>query len=377
MKTTLQIKLLPDQAQHAVLKETMRVFNDACNYIAEVAYREQCASKFKLQKLVYEDVRKTFGLSSQMAVRSIAKVVEVYKRDKSKQPFFKPTGAMVYDARILSFKGLEAASLLTLQGRVSVPMQMGEYQRVQFHRGKGQADLVLVGNVFYLLLVVETPEEPPIDPHGFIGVDLGLVNIATDSLDKKPLSGEAVERTRKRYHQLRQDLQAKGTRSAHAHLRRLRRKESLFRRDTNHVIAKRLVAKAKDTEHGIKLEDLKHIRERTTVRKSERAKHSGWSFFQLQNFIAYKAALAGVPALWVDPRNTSRRCPECDHVDKANRKTQSEFQCVRCGYAEHADIVGAVNIARAVVMQPIVACNDPNGCGEYSHKPHEFIHGGS
>jgi IS605 OrfB family transposase len=337
------------------MKETLRGFNDACNYIAEVAHREQCASKFKLQKLVYEDVRQRFGLSAQMTIRAIAKVVEVYKRDKSKLPFFKPTGAMVYDERILSFKGLEAASLLTLQGRLTVPMQMGEYQRVQFHRGKGQADLVLVGNVFYLLLVVETPEAPPLDPQGFIGVDLGVINIATDSLDKKPLSGEAVEHTRKRYHKLRQDLQACGTRSARAHLRRIRRKESLFRRDTNHVIAKRLVAKAKDTGRGIALEELKGIRDRTTIRKSDRAKHSGWSFFQLQAFIAYKAQLAGVPVLWVDPRNTSRTCPVCGRVDKANRKTQSEFQCVQCGHAEHADVVGAMNIAaRAEVSRPIV-----------------------
>jgi IS605 OrfB family transposase len=354
MKTTLQIKLLPDECQHAALKDTMRVFNDACNSIAEVAHREQCASKFKLQKLVYDDVRKRFGLSAQMTIRAIAKVVEVYKRDKSKQPFFKPTGAMVYDNRILSFKGLEAASLLTLQGRLSVPMQMGEYQRVQFHRGKGQADLVRVGNVFYLLVVVETPEAPPIDPQGFIGVDLGVVNIATDS-NGEQFSGEAVEHTRKRYHTLRQGLQAKGTRPARAHLRRIRCKESLFRRDTNHVIAKRLVAKAKDTGRGIALEELKGIRDRTTVRKSDRAKHSGWSFFQLQIFIAYKAQIAGVPVLWVDPRHTSRTCPRCDHVAKANRKTQSEFQCVRCGHAEHADVVGAMNIAaRAEVSRPIV-----------------------
>lgn len=103
MKTTLQIKLLPDEDRHAALKETMRVFNDACNYIAEVAFREQCASKFKLQKLVYDDVRKQFGLSAQMTIRAIAKVVEAYKRDKSKPCFFKPTGAVVYLGSTVGF----------------------------------------------------------------------------------------------------------------------------------------------------------------------------------------------------------------------------------------------------------------------------------
>ncbi len=344
MKIVLQIKLLPDETQHAALTETMRVFNDACNYIAEVAFREQCASKFVLQKLVYDDVRKQFGLSAQLTIRAIAKVVEVYKRDKSKQCFFKSTGAVVYDQRILSFKGLEAASILTLQGRLTISMHMGEYQRLQFGRGHGQADLVLVDGVFYLLLVIETPTAPPIDAKGFIGVDLGIVQIASDS-DGESFSGETVENTRRRYHELRKSLQANGSRSARRHLQRIRRNESRFRRNQNHVISKRLVEKAKDTGRGIKLENLKNIRERTTVRKSDRAKHSGWSFFQLQSFIDYKAKREGVMVQYVDPRHTSRQCAACGHIDQANRKTQSRFQCVCCGHIANADKNAAINIA--------------------------------
>ena len=349
MKIVLQIKLLPDDTQHAALKDTMRVFNEACNYIAEVAFREQCTSKFALQKLVYDDVRKQFGLSSQLTIRAIAKVVEAYKRDKSKPCFFKPTGAVVYDQRILSFKGLEATSLLTLQGRLTIAIHMGDYQRLQFGRGHGQADLVLVDGVFYLLVVMDTPTAPPIDPKGFIGVDLGIVQIASDS-DGESFSGEAVENTRRRYHTLRKDLQSCGSRSARRHLQRIRRKESQFRKNQNHVISKKLVEKAKDTERGIALENLRYIRERTTVRKSDRAKHSGWSFFQLQSFIEYKAKLQGVPVQYVDPRNTSRQCAACGHTEKANRQTQSRFQCVSCGHVANADQNAAINIAaRATV----------------------------
>src|SRR5690625_3278934 len=224
MKTTLQIKLLPNEAQQAALKETLQVFNEACNAIAEVAFREKCASKFALQKLIYEDVRNQFGLSAQLTIRSIAKVVEAYKRDKSKQCFFKPTGAVVYDQRILSFKGLDKASLVTMQGRLSIPMQMGQYQQVQWHRAKGQADWVLVNGMFFLLVVIDTPEAPPIDPASFIGVDLGINKVATDS-DGESFCGSTMERVRQRYHRLRQRLQSKGTRSAKRHLKRIRRKE--------------------------------------------------------------------------------------------------------------------------------------------------------
>jgi predicted transposase len=148
MKTTLQIKLLPSSKQHALLRDSMHAFNAACTYIAGIAYEQRLASKFKLQRLVYYEVRQRFGLSAQLAIRAIAKVGEAYKRDTSQRISFRGDGTVVYDERILSFRGLEAASLGTLHGREVIPMQMGDYQRVQCHWAKGQADLVLVDGVF-------------------------------------------------------------------------------------------------------------------------------------------------------------------------------------------------------------------------------------
>ncbi|MGZ3302203.1 MAG: zinc ribbon domain-containing protein [Isosphaeraceae bacterium] len=98
------------------------------------------------------------------------------------------------------------------------------------------------------------------------------------------------------------------------------------------------------------------MRDRVSARSGEqRNRLSGWAFFQLRSFIEYKAKLAGVPVIAVDPRNTSRTCPECGHNEKANRKSQSEFECRACGHRSHADLVAARNIgsrARACVMAP-------------------------
>src|SRR5918996_1361880 len=113
MNTALQVKLLPSSAQHNTLVATMHAFNAACTWIAEYAYQHRCASKFQLQKALYYEIREHFGLSAQLAIRAIAKTVEAYKRDKAKQVAFRPDGAVVYDERILSFQGLEAASLVT------------------------------------------------------------------------------------------------------------------------------------------------------------------------------------------------------------------------------------------------------------------------
>jgi IS605 OrfB family transposase len=135
------------------------------------------------------------------------------------------------------------------------------------------------------------------------------------------------------------------------------RREANFRRNENHRIANELVRLAKDTDRGIALEDLKHIRERTTVRAKERAKQSGWAFAQLQSFVCYKAKLAGIPVVFVDARNTSRTCSVCGHCETSNRKSQSEFACQHCGFSENADR----NVRdRAVVKRLDLAANvDP------------------
>jgi putative transposase len=78
----------------------------------------------------------------------------------------------------------------------------------------------------------------------------------------------------------------------------------------------------------------------------------------LRQYITYKAAQAGVPVYLVDPRNTSWTCSACGHVEKANRKSQSEFLCQRCGFAANADENAALNISRkeqAAVNRPLAA----------------------
>lgn len=165
-----------------------------------------------------------------------------------------------------------------------------------------------------------------------------------------------VNGLRKRHAKLRQRLQKKGTKSAKRLLKKRRRKEHRFAIDINHRIAKRLVAKAKDTGRGIALEDLKGIHEQVTVRKAQRRVQHSWVFRQLRSCIQYKARLAGVPVMLVDPRNTSRTCPQCGLIDKRNRPDQAHFRCIGCGFAGPADTIAADNIARrAAVNQPDAA----------------------
>jgi putative transposase len=356
MKQTMLLKLAPTPEQRQALLETMHAFNEAANYVASIAFAEKTADTFSLQKLVYGELRTTYKLAAQLAIRCISKASEAYKRDKSIQPTFKPEGAVVYDERVMSFKGLTTVSLLTRSGRVLVPFLIGSYQESRMGAIKGQADLLYRNGTCYLAVTLEVPTPTPDEVTDTLGVDLGIVNLATDSTGET-FSGEAVEKNRKRHHALRQRLQKRGTKNAKRHLKKLSGKEARFRKNTNHVISKRLVQKAQANQQALAIEELRHIRTRTEarLRHSQRARQSSWSFGQLRQFLSYKAALAGVPLHAVDPRNTSRTCSVCGHCAKENRKSQASFVCQACGYTDNADRNAAINISRASVMVPIAA----------------------
>jgi IS605 OrfB family transposase len=135
-------------------------------------------------------------------------------------------------------------------------------------------------------------------------------------------------------------------------------REARFQQDVNHCISKQLVHKAAISRKAIALEDLSGIRERTTVRREHRYERHSWAFFQLRQYVSYKAAQSGVPVHLVDPRNTSRTCSVCGHCEKANRKSQESFLCQRCGFAANADYNAAINISRkewAAVNRPLAS----------------------
>jgi IS605 OrfB family transposase len=328
----------------------MERFNEAANWAAGIAFERQLSNKISLQQIVYRDLRERFGLSAQMACLCVHRVCEAYKRDKTFRPRFGRHSAMSHDIRTMSFKGIDRVSLLTLEGRVVVPFLMGAYQADRLPHRKGQCDLVLRHDgKWFLLVTVDLPEETPVPATDFIGVDMGIANIAVDS-DGNEHSGTDIDKVRRKHNLQRKRLQRKGTKGAKKKAKRLARKEANFRRHQNHCISKTIVENAKGTERGIAVEDLAGIRERVTARGTDaRNKLSGWSFGQLYAFLSYKAALAGVVIATVDPRRTSRTCSECGHCHRSNRKSQSEFACKVCGHRAHADRNAARNIrARAV-----------------------------
>lgn len=356
MKLTAKVKLFPTLEQADALRQTLEAANTACNYISDQAWNNRTFRQFPLQKLTYYPVREHFPLSAQVVIRCISKVADAYKVDTRTKRWFSPLGAIAFDNRILSYNMTKSeVSIWTVNGRQHIPFACGARQRELLTGQRGESDLCHIKGEFYLFATcdVETPDQ--IDVQEFLGVDLGIVRLATDS-DGEHFSGETVEQNRRIYSHRRRNLQRNGSKSAKRKLKEISGKQANFQKNTNHIIAKTIVKKAKDTGRGIALEILKGIRNRVTVKARQRARHGNWSFYDLGQKIKYKAALAGVPLVEVDPRNTSRACPICGCVDKRNRPSQSVFSCTSCGYSANADVNAAVNIAaRAAVMRPMVS----------------------
>lgn len=355
MKLTVKGKLTLDREKRQLLLDVIVRMNAAANWVSQKAFASNEWNKFQLQKSHYRTMRSEFGLMSHMVIRSIGKATQA--RRGARAPMFRRYGAVPYDARLYALKmECTKVSLATLDGRIVVPIQWREKDRLRLISSEwGEADLVVRGSDIYLAISIETPEAPRLRTVGALGVDLGIINIATDS-DGAIHSGSAVLRARARHSRIRRRLQRANTRSAKRHLRKIAGRLHRFVTKTNHEISKSLVQKAKDTGRAIALENLQGIREQATATSRHRTTLGHWAFYQLRTFIEYKGLLQGVTVVLVDPRNTSRTCPVCSTCDKRNRPSRATFRCIGCGHSEHADIVGARNIAtRAEVIRPTVS----------------------
>ena len=359
MKLTATVKLQPTLHQANALRDTIERANHAANYCSEWAWQNRTFGQYSLHNALYYRLRDEFALPAQIVVRLVAKVADAYKVDRKCKRVFRNLGSIAYDSRLLNwYQAKSQVTMTTLSGRERISYLSDERTRRLLLSQQGETDLILRDGQFYLSTSINAPEPP--EPEGleseqkdWLGVDMGIVNIAVDS-EGNVYSGATVQAVRHRHRHLRAKLQGNGSKAARRLLKMRQRREARFATHTNHVISKRIVATAKALNHGIGIEELGGIRDRAPVRHSQRATLHSWSFYQLRSFIEYKAQLAGIKVQAVDPRNTSRTCPLCGCIDKRSRPAQSSFLCTSCGYAALADVNAAGNIARraALVSQP-------------------------
>lgn len=339
----MQIKLKPDNEQKKSLLNTIKKANTACNELSEHAFENRIFNQFKLHYAKYHSIKSSFNLSAQTVIRCISKVADSYKLDKKVQRVFKELGAITYDSRILSYKiEKRILSIWTVDGRLKIPFI--PYPEKYLPYIKGEADLIYKKGKFFLFQTCEVPEDDIKDVEEFIGVDMGLVEIATLS-NGKQYSSKSLNDYREKRQKIRSSLQSKGTKGSKKLLKRLSGKERTTSKIVNHTISKSIVSIAKKENKGISLENLKGIRFSGGDKgKKHRTRLGKWSFFQLGKMIEYKAKQNGIPTIKVNPAYTSQMCNSCFYIGDRNGKV---FKCVntKCKEVFDADINAARNIS--------------------------------
>jgi IS605 OrfB family transposase len=212
--------------------------------------------------------------------------------------------------------------------------------RIKKKRNKWIADVTLT-----------LQEAQPAEEAGVMGIDLGLKVPAVVYVVGKGTrffgNGRYQRYMRRRFYARRKKLQK--ARKVRA-VKKSQGKEARWMKNINHQLSRQIVNHAHEQGVSvIKVESLTGIRKGTTrksrsatARKNNRMKNT-WSFFQLTQFITYKAQHLGIRVEQVDPAYTSQECPACGTRNKAQDRT---YVCLDCGWMGHRDKVGAINISR-------------------------------
>lgn len=181
-----------------------------------------------------------------------------------------------------------------------------------------------------------------------LGVDLGLKVPAVASTDCEKVrffgNGRENKFMKRKFRARRKELGQKKKLNA---IKKLDNKEQRWMKDKDHKVSREIVDFAKENNISvIRLEKLANIRQTArTSRKNNKNLHT-WSFYRLALFIEYKAKLEGIKVEYVNPAHTSQTCPSCGSRNKAKDRT---YSCP-CGFKKHRDIVGAMNIRYAPVV---------------------------
>ena len=358
MTVTAKIQISVNTDSKVLLDETMSVYSDACNYVADYVFRTHDLKQLSLNKALYSTLRDKFGLKSQMAQSVFKTVIARYRtilenqKEWIKPNFKKPQYDLVWNRDYSLTQN--CFSVNTLNGRVKLPYfaeGMSKYFDHTIYRF-GTAKLVNKHGKYFLHIPVtyDIKESNISDICNVVGIDRGI-NFIVATYDSKHksgfVSGKAIKQKRANYSKLRKELQMRRTPSARRRLLAIGQRENRWMQDVNHQVSKALVMN--NPKHTLfVLEDLSGVRSATErVRTKDRYVSVSWSFYDLEQKLIYKAKRNQSTVIKVNPRYTSQCCPVCGHIEKANRNKKLHlFTCKNCGYKSNDDRIGAMNLYR-------------------------------
>lgn len=383
---TLKIKLiLKNTSDEAKFRHTMEQYRWACNFISQYIFENDFPmNQLKIQKAIYRDIREQYSLKSMMAQSAIRCTIARYKTVKEQlfqNPYrFQDIYTKEYHTAYKDLRWLRkpinfhrpqidlvrnrdwskltdgTLSINTLDGRVlATPVCSENFDKYFDGTWKfGGAKLLQSSNGHWMLHISATKQLDELkmgDVKHVVGIDRGLRFLATTCDEKGKVffvSGKEIMRKRDQFAKTRERLQGKHTWSAKRALKRLTGRENRWMTNINHQLSKTLVQRYGSNTLFV-LEDLTGVsfdeNNLSKQQKSGKRQLRSWAFYQLEQFLGYKARLAGSAVVKVAAEYTSQRCPKCGGIHKEYRHHDiHEYICKNCGYRANDDLTGVRNI---------------------------------
>lgn len=360
MQLSETIKLYMTKAEYTLVKNTMNTYIAVVNDIVSKAVNGVSIAKLTTKgveanlpaALINQCIRdarsivKKYKDACKNAERKNAKLVEQGKDIKVpvlRRPcFYVNNQNFKVSDKVISFPVMDKGKCR----RISVRTMMTDKQTCLLSSHElGTMRIVAKNNNIVAQIVYEKEEKQMLDEGTVMGVDLGIkcpaVSKCSDGSVKFYGNGRKNKAMRRHYATKRRALQKAKHKSAIKHINN---KEQRIMKDIDHKLSHDIVAAA--VEHNvksIKLEQISNIRSATrTSRKNNHSLHN-WSFYRLSKYIEYKAKIAGIEVLYVNPAYTSQTCPVCG---KRHHAKDRKYTC-ECGLQIHRDLVGAWNICNS------------------------------
>ena len=378
---TIKLRIHVTPEQEILFSRMTEQYRQACNFISQYIFDNGFElNSNAIQKALYKDVRSLFGLKSQLTTSSFKTVTAKYKAVKtqiSQNPYrykdengdwqciartlewlWKPVFfsrpqadlvrnrdySFVDDGQILSINTLGKRTKCTFEGEHFAEYLDGTYDL-------GTAKLVELKGLWYLHIPVTKVVEDfrKENVRHVVGIDRGLrfLTVSYDEQGKTEfISGRKIATKRHKFQEVRRQLQSKGTKSAKRKLKAISGRENRWMSDVNHQISKTLVQKYGNDTLFV-LEDLTGVSfEESNLSRTAKQNYDlrSWAFYQLEQFLTYKAHENRSEVLKVSARYTSQRCPKCGTIHKENRNHHKHLYRCQCGYRSNDDRIGAMNI---------------------------------
>ena len=378
---TIKLRIHVTPEQETLFRQMTEQYRQACNFVSQYIFDHRFNMTYhSLNSELHSDLRSQLGLKSQLAQSSIKTTIARYKTVKQQlfqNPYrykdengnwqriaktlewlWKPVFfsrpqvdlvrnrdySFVGSGQVLSINTLGKRTKCTFEGKHFAEYLDGSYDL-------GTAKLVELKGLWYLHIpvtkIVEDFQKETV--RHVVGIDRGLrfLTVSYDEQGKTEfVSGRKVATQRHKFQEVRKQLQSKGTKSAKRKLKAISGRENRWMPDVNHQISKTLIEKyGKDTLFV--LEDLTSVSfEESNLSRTAKQNNDlrSWAFYQLEQFLTYKAHENRSEVLKVSARYTSQRCPKCGTIHKENRDHHRHLYSCQCGYRSNDDRIGAMNI---------------------------------